>query len=521
MNNPIRQAFDKANQLAEQNQLDTAEQIYQQLLAQIPQHHGAWHGLGIIAFKRGQYGQAIELVIKAIRINSGIGLYHRNLAELFRLNGNLDKAILAAENATTLMPDDAASFYNLAIAYAEQGRHDDAELCYKQVLSIQPDHTMALNNLGNVYSEQGKMDEAKECFNEAIMRKPDSADAHYNLSALKTYTPDDEQYNILKSLESNADSMPAQSQIHLYFALGKAHEDCKHYSDAFAAYDKGNRIYHSTHSFNENSESKNHHAVKNVFTAEFMEKHHGAGLEQSDPVFIVGMLRSGTTLVEQILSSHSKIAGAGEVPELTQVIDVFAGGKGKLFYPQHCSSDDWARMGKLYLEKLEKYRDSPDVQWVSNKTLSNFLHLGMIKLMFPNARIIHVLRDPMDACFSCYAKLFSSDVGFSYNLEELGRYYVRYRQMMEYWENILPAGSIHTIHYEDLIKDFEPQARALIQYIGAEWEESCLTFQNNKRKVFTASIAQVRKPLYTTSVARWEHFSDQLQPLMEIVKDYR
>jgi hypothetical protein len=192
-----------------------------------------------------------------------------------------------------------------------------------------------------------------------------------------------------------------------------------------------------------------------------------------------------------------------------------------LFYPTKLQEEDFAKLGILYSEKIKSLTNDANKPIMCNKTPNNYLHLGLIKLMLPNAKIIHVLRDPMDSCFSCYAKLFSENVNFTYSQEELGRYYARYRELMKYWENALPENSIYTIHYENLIANLETETKNLLNYVGVNFEEACLDFQNTQRKVNTASIAQVRKPLYTSSIARWENFSEGLQPLLDIVKNYR
>jgi tetratricopeptide (TPR) repeat protein len=522
MNNttPAKEAFLKANRLLENNQLVEAEAIFQQLLSQYPKHHGAMHGLGLIAFKCGKTPMAIQLIVKAIRLNGDVGIYHRNLGEIFRINNQLDKAILAGQNATSLMPDDATAFYNLGLAYASNGKNEDAIICYTLASKLDTTHVMSLNNMGNLYAEQGNMAEARRCFNEAIKRKPDCIDAHFNLSALKTYTADDIHLTLLESLEKHSQRFSEQSQSQLGFILGKAYEDIGNYAAAFSAYKKGNDLYSKAHPYNEQADIKNHHAIKSVFNADFMQRHQGLGANDTSAIFIIGMPRSGTTLVEQILSSHSLVYGAGEIKSLSQVMDEFSA-PASLFYPQKLQDSDYKKLGEAYSQKIEALAPETTIRYISNKTPNNFLHLGLIKLILPNAKIIHLLRDPMDVCLSCYSRYFTESVDFTSQLEELGRYYVRYREMMQYWESVLPANSVYTVQYENVARDLETETRKLLDFIGLEWEDSCLNFQDNQRKVNTASIAQVRKPIYTSSIARWERFSEELQPLMEIVKDWR
>jgi tetratricopeptide (TPR) repeat protein len=520
MSNTLQDAFTLANQYINNNRLVDAESILKNILTQHPKHHGAMNSLGIIAFKSGKLPLAIQMVINAVRINKNIGLYHRNLSELFRLNKQTDQAILAGKNATDLMPDDATAFYNLGLAYASNNQPEDAIVCYKIATSLSPSYVEAWNNMGNLYAEQGEMIDARACFYQAIQANPKAIDAHYNLSALKTFVDDDEQYELLKSLDNEADSLPTDAQIQLQFTLGKAHEDTKNYTAALTAYTKGNALYRAQYHYDENADIQNHHHIEQVYNSAFIQRFKNVGSNDKSAIFIIGMPRSGTTLVEQILSSHSAIHGAGEISALSQVMNAFSAPES-LFYPTKLQEEDFAKLGILYSEKIKSLTNDANKQFICNKTPNNYLHLGLIKLMLPNAKIIHVLRDPMDSCFSCYAKLFSENVNFTYSQEELGRYYARYRELMKYWENALPENSIYTIHYENLIANLETETKNLLNYVGVNFEEACLDFQNTQRKVNTASIAQVRKPLYTSSIARWENFSEGLQPLLDIVKNYR
>jgi hypothetical protein len=233
------------------------------------------------------------------------------------------------------------------------------------------------------------------------------------------------------------------------------------------------------------------------------------------------MPRSGTTLLEQILASHPAVHGAGELPDLNQVImdaPVRVGRRFPDFVPD-LQTDDFRRMGEAYAERV--WRLVPGAQRITDKMPANFFYIGMIHLMLPQAKIIHAMRDPMDSCFSNYARLFNDTMEFAYDLGTLGRYYVRYVTLMRHWHAVLPAGSILDLRYEDLVADPAGQTRRLLDYLGLPWDANCLAFHQNKRHVKTASVAQVRKPIYQTSVARWWHFESHLQPLLKIVQAYR
>jgi hypothetical protein len=265
--------------------------------------------------------------------------------------------------------------------------------------------------------------------------------------------------------------------------------------------------------------------VRAIFNEQFFVDRSVPVASAKRPVFIVGMPRSGTSLIEQILSSHPEIHGAGELPDLENLIFASAteAGLPAERYPEVAagmSSQALLRLGQAYTEKVWKL--GPGATCITDKMMSNFTHIGMIRNMFPGAKIIHVQRDPMDSCFSCYATLFAkNNLDFTYDLGSLGRYYVRYMELMQHWMHVLPAGSILPLRYENLVKDTEGEARRLLDYLQLPWDPRCLNFHANTRVVRTASAAQVRRPIYKSSVARWERFKTQLGPLLDIVGDYR
>ncbi|HSY29397.1 MAG TPA: sulfotransferase, partial [Burkholderiaceae bacterium] len=241
------------------------------------------------------------------------------------------------------------------------------------------------------------------------------------------------------------------------------------------------------------------------------------------PIFIVGMPRSGTTLLEQILSTHPGVFGAGELKDMNDVVIGAMPGADYMQYPNAVaafSSEEFRRLGEQYAERV--WRNAPEATRITDKMPSNFFYLGMIHLMLPEAKIIHAMRDPMDSCFSCYSRLFNKEnVRFAYDLGTLGRYYARYIKLMRHWHEVLPPGTILDLRYEDMVADTEGQARRALAHLDLSWDDSCLDFHQNKRRVKTASLAQVRKPIYKTSVARWKLYEKHLGPLLDIVNEYR
>lgn len=553
----IPQAMQQAAQLEASGQMPAAEALYRQILAAAPQVHPAYHALSLMAYQLGNLPLATELTAKAAAIDGSVGMYQRNLCEMYHRLGQtnkalLDKAIAAGRRAVQLLPDNLDAHYNFALVLAEKKQFADAvshyekalainaqnglawnnlgaaleqmgdkinaEVAYFKAVEINPKHNEAQNNLGAIYSEQGKLDEARQCFNTAIAARPGFLEAHFNLSTLKTYKADDPHLMALETLTEVEAMLPLESRIRLNFALGKAREDMQDFERSFAAYAQGNRLQYALTPFNEGNSETLVAKVKRTFTGEFFETHKRAAASDKTPIFIVGMPRAGSTFVEQILASHPAVFGAGELRDLSELIEN-ATKPSFSTWALKASAKDFAKLGKAYEESV--WALALDKTYISDKMPGNFFHIGMIHQMLPNAKIINAMRDPMDSCFSCYSRHFTDDMSFAYDLGVLGRYFVRYTQLMRHWHEVLPAGTVLDVRYEDVVADVEGQTRRMLDYIGLPWDDDCLAFHENKRHVKTASVAQVRKPIYKTSVARWERYGVNLDGLMAIVKDYR
>lgn len=552
-----QQGMAEAARLQNAGQYQQAEKQYQQILAQSPDFHPALHSLALMANHAGKLAVAIDLLGKAIQLDPAISLYHRNIGEILRRSGQIEQAVRAGQQAVSLDPADLDARYNLGVAYNDQGDAQKAADCYQHIVKLDPGHSTAWNNLGAaleklgdkaaslaayttavkadpanveaqnnlgaIYSVQGRLDEARQCFEAAIDTQPDYVNAHHNLAGLKTYTPNDPHLTTLESLVCNP---PAQTPLNLtryYFALGKARDDIGQYDRAFAAYQEGNRLWHEQSPYDNQRDEQVIADIVQCFDQNFFNSKQRANPHSDQtPVFIVGMPRSGTTLIEQILSSQSNFFGADELPDMNHVItNAPRSTPGQFFtrYLPDLTTADIQSMADSYIERV--WQHSPDSLYISDKMPANFFYIGMIYLLFPHARIIHAMRDPMDSCLSCYIRLFLGTMEFAYDLEDLGHYYVRYIRLMQHWHKVLPAGTILDVRYEDMVADSEAQSRRLLEYIGLPWNESCLDFHKTKRQVKTASIAQVRQPIYTTSVARWKQYRSHLQPLLAIVKKYR
>jgi len=495
------------------------------VLAARPDDAPVHNSLGIVYRSQGCKADAEACYRRALAIDPNYVEAHTNLGNALGDQGRMVEAESSYRQALALNDGYAETHFNLGNILRDQKRQLDAEQSYRCALKIAPNHLRALNNLGLCLKRQGRLEEASQCFEAAIAIKPDFIQSHCNLSPLKTYTADDPHLRLFESQQHQLPTLPRTGRISYWFALGKMREDVGRYEDAFAAYAEGNRLQHEQFPHDEAREVALTECLQSVFSASFFASRPKPAYADKAPIFIVGMPRSGTSLIEQILSTYPGVYGAGELSDLDDVVHAIATKTGEQVdaYPEvvtTLSADEFHRLGETYIERI--WRLAPEAERITDKMPANFLHLGMIHLMLPHARIIHAMRDPMDSCFSCYSRLFANNnLDFAYSLDTVGRYYVRYIQLMQHWHRVLPTGTVLDVRYEDMVTDTEGQARRLLDHLGLPWDERCLDFHRNKRVVKTASIAQVRKPIYRSSIARWKHFETHLSPLLDIVKDYR
>ena len=295
-----------------------------------------------------------------------------------------------------------------------------------------------------------------------------------------------------------SDDLPADQALYIHFALAKALDDVRDYGRAFEHLRQGNALKRERIDYDETGTLKLFEHISAVFDRGLFDRFQGQGDPSSVPVFVLGMPRSGSTLIEQILASHPQIHAAGELTILeNSPMDVTA----------------FRRLGQSYLSQLPKVPD--EKIRIVDKLPGNFLRIGLIRLMLPNARIIHTMRDPIDTCLSCYSKLFNTGLPFTYDLAELGRYYRAYSELMAHWRSVLPPGAMLDVSYEDVVDDLEGQARRLIDYCGLPWDDRCIDFHRSNRPVRTASAVQVRQPLFRSSLQRWRNYESGLAPLLD------
>ena len=480
-----------------------------------PDYTKAHGNLGIALSALGQPDDAVAHFRKAIEIEPDFAEAHSNLATALKKLGRLDEAVVHFHKAIDIKPDFAEAHSNLGTALSELGRQDDAVAHFRKAIEIEPDHAKAHSNLGTTLSELGRLDEGVAHFRKAIEINPDFAEAHRHLTFSKTHSKYDDDIRVMEEIFAQPD-IPDEQRMHLAFGLGKSFEDLQQYEKAFEFFAEGNAIKRRTFSFEIKKWRMHFKKQKEIFDDSLFRRHQGVGCTDETPIFVLGMPRSGTTLIEQILASHPDVHAAGELDVLSKTINSSFDAKS---YPEKVRRVDGDLFERLANEYIHQVREkSKNTRFITDKMPHNFLHIGMIKLMLPNAKIILCRRSPEDTCLSIFKTYFASvDHTYAYDQIELGKYYSLYRELMEHWHSVLP-GFIHEIQYEDVVSDQEAQTRALLAHCGLEWNDTCLKFYKTDRPVKTASAAQVRQPIYKDSVQSWMRYEKQLAPLLEALQ---
>jgi len=501
---------------------DEAAEYYQKALSINPDFPFAHCNMGGIHLLREENILALDCFKRALKIHPIYGEAQLGLAKTYLALEGLFDAKEAALRAIQLEPDNANVHAILGSIYTELVAPDLAESEFHQALTLDASCDDALLGLGRLCMENGQMEKAEALFRQAIELQPNNLQARVQLAQVKKVTQDDINFAALQALEQKTDEFSDNNAIALHFALGKCYDDSGDHTRAFPHFLAGCQIKRSKLTYNPERVSKQFDELIQIFDQNTIERLAGAGNLSQVPIFVLGMPRSGTTLTEQIIASHPNVHGAGELNELLQVTKRTDANTGRqISFPNNfraLNQETLTAWGTNYVAALK--RRAPDARHITDKMPSNFLSVGLIYLMLPNAKIIHVKRSPMDTCLSCFTHLFRNKFqGHTYDLAELGRYYVDYVRLMNHWRSVLPSGSFLEVQYEDIVADQALQARRLIEYCGLEWNDACLSFHKTQRSVRTASLTQVRQPIYTSSIERWRPYEKFLAPLLDALGD--
>lgn len=537
----------------EQNKIKEAQGFYQAAIAASPYFVDPLNNLGVLFLQQHEFTQALEYLSRAILLMPTFTDAQCNLGSVFLSLEQYDEAFVHFEKALQLNAHYAEAYHGLAKVYLYQHQFLKAEQAIRKAMALNPQHMDYYQTLASIYNEQGMHQEALAYLNEAIAFDSSSeslyitkgtillelgelaqaeeqflkiahdpkidvqVSAHYSLVQLKKIKLDNQSLKSLLSIANNIDEVPLNRREYLYFSLGKCFDDLGEWSKAFEYFNRGCAVKRKRISYDSKEPIHFTQRLIKGFTKELIEALRAFANPSSQPLFIVGMPRSGSTLVEQILSSHARVYGAGELKLLNRLIQAPVKYQNQILrYPENILNALPAMsqyISEHYLESLGQF--SSTALHITDKMLHNFIAIGLIHALFPNAKIIHMQRNPIDTCLSCYTKLFSQGQFYSYDLIELGQYYRCYERIMEHWRTVLPSNAWIDIHYEEMVCNLETEAQRLFEFCDLTWDPACLNFYESKRQIRTASLTQVRQPIYTSSVERWRRFESELEPLIQ------
>ena len=480
---------------------------FNRILAEDIEHGDAYFGRGRAAIILEKFDVANAAFAQAVHFAPDDAEAKFYYAKVLHELGNDPQAIRLLYEATQIDSDYSEAYCDLGCLLADSGNLTEAKRAYKQALLVDPSCAVALNGLGTIQSSLGNIELAEQFFRKSLSAEKNLIIAHCNLAEIKRFKSFDRDAEAVY-WQSKRDNITQNEAVQIGFALGKIREDIGEFDEAFAAFKAANQLYRSQLSYNiSEDEAFVEVMIKSFDATKLGPAISAANWDGKKPIFILGMPRSGTTLVEQVLASHSLVHGAGE-------LDLFE----RLFGERFPSSDNLenicvdqlTKIGQTYLSAISEL--APKASCIVDKMPTNFMFLGPIALAMPAAIIVHCRRDPIDTCLSCYKRLFSHNHPYSYNLRELGQFYGLYQRIMSHWTSVFPDRIVEVV-YEDLVESFDCESRRLIEACGLDWEEKCLEFYKTERPVFT-NPEGVRRPIYSDAVRRWECYESHLQPLV-------
>ena len=493
-----------------------AAQRYRQVLAIRPGHVLSVNNLGASLLQLGQMAEAAAAFQQAQALAPNDVSILNNLATTLRELGRHAEMLQVADRGLALAPGHAQLINSRGMALAGLGRLQEALAAFDAGLAAYPENVELHENRSVMLVELGRTAEAGEAIRRAVAIAPGRVRAYYNLTEIRRTLPGEPHLEAMETLARSIDQLPLQDRIELHFALGKAHADVGDFEQAFQRFTAGGALQRARLGYDEAATFDVLERTAAAFSHDVLWRNAGKGDPSDAPVFILGMPRSGGTLVEQILASHPEVHGAGETDAFRQAVADLAAEGIVEDSPEgfaHLPAKALRRLGQTYLERVG--RPDAGIRRVTDKSIEAFRLTGLIHMALPGARFIHVRRDPLDACLSCFSKLFVTTLGYTYDLGDLGRYWRRYEAQMAHWAQALPPGAILEVRYEDVVADLEGQARRMLAHCGLDWDERVLDFHTTDRAVRTASFAQVRQPIYASSVGRWRDYAPWLGPLKE------
>jgi len=497
--------------------LSKAENLCKKILIKNPKVVFLYNLLGLISAGLGKVNKAIKCYEEGIKIDPNFSIIYSNLGLLYAdYKNDYSLAEIYYKKSISLNKNAPEPYNNLGSTYLATNKIELAVKNFKKSIEINPNFFNSYHNLGNLYTSVGNFTEAKKYFFECLKINPYNTHSHRTLSRLIKYTPTEKHFSQLQNLYNSKKLKNTDDIVNICFSLGKAFEDLKKYDKSFSYYNEANQLYSKKINFSIKSETKKFKIIKETFNEKLYEKYLNTGSTNSSVIFILGMPRSGTTLVEQILSSHKRVYGADEQIILLNIIKKnFENNDLRLFFSgvKKFSEKSFKEMGDDYVKQLKII--SNHSEFITDKMTENFLSIGFIKLILPNAKIIHSYRDPKDNCLSIFKNHFpGGKIPYSYDLKNIIQYYNLYNELMNYWKKLFNK-FIYNIRYEDLISSKEKEIKNLLNFCNLEWDDNCLNFHNNKRTIKTASDVQARSKIYQSSAGSWKNYKKNMSIFFE------
>lgn len=515
---PQRGRLAEAGEHLREGRVKDCRKICREMLAANPDDVNALRLLAKVAGEDGHWRQAEKLLTRALELAPAFNELRLDLSRVFKQLDRLDDAVAMAAAAVEHNPRNRNAHYLHASMLAVTRAYDAALDAYDRATENDHYHPAAWLGKGHLLKTLGRSEEGIAAYRKAIEQRPNFGEVYWSLANLKTFRFTLEEIADMERRLADED-LDADARVHFLFTLGKAWEDEGEYARAFRYYSDACALQRPRIYYDPVETRVSNNRILEVFTANFLADNAGHGCPNPAPIFIVGMPRSGSTLIEQILASHSQVEGTAELPEVGRVIGMISARSPEEDYPEATAwlkPRDWQELGEAYLERTQRHRHG--LPYFTDKMPNNFPSVGLIHLMLPNAKIIDARRHPLDSCFGSFKQHFAYGQTFSYDLVEIADYYREYRRMMRHWQEVLP-GRVLEVRYEDMVRDQEGQTHRLLEHCGLDFEEACLRFYETERPVRTASSEQVRRPIYESSLNHWRHFREELAPLAELLAD--
>lgn len=505
--------------LISQGKLLKAEELCRKFMLKMPHHVEGMRLLADIGIRLGVLDDAEYLLETAVELEPENTRARIDYIQALRKRQRYELAFQQAQNLLQSEPDNHQFKSIYAVECMQTGNFDGALQAFDEILVSLPSDPVTLTSKGHALKTRGDFDEAVSSYHLAIDSNFGHGEAYYSLANLKTYRFSETEISNMESLATD-NNLPFMDRVYIYFALGKAYEDEQDYARSFNHYEQGNKLKKTQSRYRAEQMSEEFAAQKEIFTKDFIESMRSSGHPAPDPIFILGLPRAGSTLLEQILSSHSQVDGTLELPNilsLSQKLRRMGVEQETPGYPQilpKLPPETYAEFGQEFIKDTQIHRAG--APFFIDKMPNNFRHIGLIKLMLPNAKVIDARRNPLDCCLSGYKQLFAEGQEFTYDLQDIGQYYRDYVSLMEFWDKVLP-GFVLRVNNEDVIDDLETQVRRMLDFCGLPFEEACLNFHQTERNIRTPSAEQVRKPVSRAGVGQWRHYDQYLDPLKEVL----